>query len=260
MMKKPQLRVIAPSFFVSVLTAAISLLLISASGCESTLPNGNAAPAEPVKVSIETKFGSMVVLLSDSTPLHRDNFLQLVDSQYYDGLLFHRVIREFMVQGGDPMSRGAAENARLGSGGPGYTVPAEIRPDHVHRKGALSAARQGDNVNPQRNSSGSQFYIVQGRPFSDNELEGIEGRINAFANEYGNGLANVKDGQFAYSDEVKEMYKTVGGTPFLDMQYTVFGQVIEGLDIVDSIANVPTDRRRGDRPVEDVVMSIKRLN
>ena len=151
-------------------------------------------------------------------------------------------------------------NARLGSGGPGYTVEAEIRPDLLHVKGALSAARQGDNVNPERRSSGSQFYLVQGRQFSENELDGIEGRIASFANEYGNGLANVKNGQFEYSDESRELYKTVGGTPFLDMQYTVFGYVIEGLDIIDSIAAVPTDRRRGDRPLEDVVMSMKRLN
>ena len=139
-------------------------------------------------------------------------------------------------------------------------VEAEIRPDLLHVKGALSAARQGDNVNPERRSSGSQFYLVQGRQFSENELDGIEGRIASFANEYGNGLANVKNGQFEYSDESRELYKTVGGTPFLDMQYTVFGYVIEGLDIIDSIAAVPTDRRRGDRPQEDVVMSMKRLN
>ena len=122
------------------------------------------------------------------------------------------------------------------------------------------AARQGDNVNPERRSSGSQFYLVQGRPFSDNEMSGIEGRIANFSTEYGNGLANVENGQFVYSDEAREMYKTVGGTPFLDMQYTVFGYVVEGLDIIDSIAAVPTDRRRGDRPLEDVVMSMKRLN
>ncbi|MEC8336424.1 MAG: peptidylprolyl isomerase [Bacteroidota bacterium] len=218
------------------------------------------ASKEPAKVEIATKFGNMVVQLSDSTPQHRDNFLKLVDDQFYDSLIFHRVIREFMVQGGDPQSKGADANARLGSGGPGYTVEAEIRPDLLHVKGALSAARQGDNVNPERSSSGSQFYLVQGRQFSENELDGIEGRIASFANEYGNGLANVKNGKFEYSDESRELYNTVGGTPFLDMQYTVFGYVIEGLDIIDSIAAVPTDRRRGDRPLEDVVMSMKRLN
>lgn len=259
MMKKDQMRASVPTFFASFFVMAVSLLLMSASGCETPTAAGGDS-SEPVKVEIETKFGSMIVQLSDSTPQHRDNFLKLVDEQFYDSLIFHRVIREFMVQGGDPQSKGADVNARLGSGGPGYTVEAEIRPDHLHVKGALAAARQGDNVNPERRSSGSQFYLVQGRPFSDNEMDGIEGRIANFALEYGNGLANVENGQFVYSEEAREAYKTLGGTPFLDMQYTVFGFVIEGLDIVDSIAAVPTDRRRGDRPLEDVVMSMKRLN
>ena len=215
---------------------------------------------EPVRVEIETKFGSMIVQLSDSTPQHRDNFLKLVEEQFYDSLIFHRVIREFMVQGGDPQSKGAPASARLGSGGPGYTVEAEIRPDLLHFKGALSAARQGDNVNPTRRSSGSQFYLVQGRPFSDSEMSGIEGRIANSTVEYDNDLDNVENGQFVYSEEARSMYKTVGGTPFLDMQYTVFGYVIEGLDLIDSIAAVPTDRRRGDRPLDDVVMKVKRLN
>ena len=202
----------------------------------------------------------MVVQLSDSTPQHRDNFVKLVEEGFYDSLLFHRVIKEFMVQGGDPQSKGASENARLGSGGPGYTIEAEIRPDHLHIKGALAAARQGDNINPEKRSSGSQFYLVQGRPFSEVEMSGIEGRIANFANEYGNGLQNVENGQFVYSAESREAYQRLGGTPFLDMQYTVFGYVVEGLSIIDSIAAVETDRRRGDRPVEDVVMSMKRLN
>ncbi len=259
MMKKLQFRTSASSLFAAFLVTVVGLVLMSSSGCES-VKKGPMASTEPAKVQIVTKFGSMVVMLSDSTPQHRDNFLKLVDEQFYDSLIFHRVINEFMVQGGDPQSKGAAPNARLGSGGPGYTVEAEIRPDLLHYKGALSAARQGDNVNPERRSSGSQFYLVQGRPFSDNEMSGIEGRIANFSTEYGKGLANVENGQFVYSDEAREMYKTVGGTPFLDMQYTVFGYVVEGLDIVDSIASVPTDRRRGDRPLEDVVMSMKRLN
>ena len=213
----------------------------------------------PALVEITTQFGSMIVQLSDSTPQHRDNFLKLVEEQYYDGLIFHRVIQDFMIQGGDPQSREASANSRLGNGGPGYTIEAEIRPDLIHTKGALAAARQGDNVNPQRRSSGSQFYIVQGRPFGETELEGIENRIANFAQEYGNGLANVEDGQFAYSDEAREAYMTEGGTPFLDMQYTVFGQVISGLEIIDIIASVQTDRQRGDRPVQDVVMSMKRI-
>jgi cyclophilin family peptidyl-prolyl cis-trans isomerase len=172
------------------------MLIMSASGCEpGTAKEGGqagATPSLPAKVRIETTYGDMVVQLSDSTPKHRDNFLKLVEEGFYDSLLFHRVINEFMVQGGDPDSRGAAPGARLGSGGPGYRVDAEIRPDHLHFKGALAAARQGDNVNPLRQSSGSQFYIVQGRPFSDSEMSGVEGRIAAFAEEYGNGLANVE--------------------------------------------------------------------
>jgi len=257
MMKKAQMTSRTPYLFSSVFVVALSLLLMSSSGCESS---SGMASKEPAKVEILTKFGSMVVQLSDSTPQHRDNFLKLVEDQFYDSLIFHRVIQEFMVQGGDPQSKGAEANARLGSGGPGYTIEAEIRPDLLHVKGALSAARQGDNVNPERRSSGSQFYLVQGRPFSDNEMSGIEGRIAGFANDYGEGLANVENGQFVYSEAARELYKTVGGTPFLDMNYTVFGYVIEGLDIIDSIAAVPTDRRRGDRPLEDVVMSMKRLN
>ena len=256
-MKKAQMTSRTPYLFSSVFVVALSLLLMSSSGCESS---SGMASKEPAKVEILTKFGSMVVHLSDSTPQHRDNFLKLVEDQFYDSLIFHRVIQEFMVQGGDPQSKGAEANARLGSGGPGYTIEAEIRPDLLHVKGALSAARQGDNVNPERRSSGSQFYLVQGRPFSDNEMSGIEGRIAGFANDYGEGLANVENGQFVYSEEARELYKTVGGTPFLDMNYTVFGYVVEGLDIIDSIAAVPTDRRRGDRPLEDVVMSMKRLN
>ena len=256
-MKKAQMTSRTPYLFSSVFVVALSLLLMSSSGCESS---SGMASKEPAKVEILTKFGSMVVQLSDSTPQHRDNFLKLVEDQFYDSLIFHRVIQEFMVQGGDPQSKGAEANARLGSGGPGYTIEAEIRPDLLHVKGALSAARQGDNVNPERRSSGSQFYLVQGRPFSDNEMSGIEGRIAGFANDYGEGLANVENGQFVYSEAARELYKTVGGTPFLDMNYTVFGYVIEGLDIIDSIAAVPTDRRRGDRPLEDVVMSMKRLN
>lgn len=256
-MKKGQIFSNASLLFPSLFVVALSLLLMSSSGCESS---SGMASQEPAKVEIMTKFGPMIVQLSDSTPQHRDNFLKLVDEQFYDSLIFHRVIREFMVQGGDPQSKGAQANARLGSGGPGYTIEAEIRPDLLHVKGALSAARQGDNVNPERRSSGSQFYLVQGRLFSDNEMDGIEGRIADFALEYGQGLANVENGQFVYSEEARDMYKTVGGTPFLDMQYTVFGYVIEGLDIIDSIAAVPTDRRRGDRPLEDVVMSMKRLN
>lgn len=263
MTKKHQMRISSTTLFSSLGLLGLSILIMSASGCEpGTTKEGSqagTAPSLPAKVRIETTYGDMVVQLSDSTPKHRDNFLKLVEEGFYDSLLFHRVINEFMVQGGDPDSRGAAQGARLGSGGPGYRVDAEIRPDLLHFKGALAAARQGDNVNPLRQSSGSQFYIVQGRPFSDSEMSGVEGRIAAFAEEYGNGLANVENGQFVYSEASRARYKSEGGTPFLDMQYTVFGYVVEGLDVVDSIASVPTDRRRGDRPLEDVVMRMERI-
>ena len=187
----------------------------------------------------------MVIELSDSTPGHRDNFLKLASEGFYNDLLFHRVINGFMIQGGDPESRGAEPNTRLGGGGPGYTIPAEIRADHLHVRGALAAARQGDAVNPEKKSSGSQFYIVQGKTWTDSQLSQMEMRANAVMPS------------FKFSEENKEVYKTVGGTPFLDMNYTVFGQVIEGLDIIDSIANVKT--LPGDRPVEDVKFSVEIL-
>ncbi len=191
---------------------------------------------------IETSHGNMTVELYNETPQHRDNFLKLVEEGFFNDLLFHRVIQNFMIQGGDPNSRGATAGVPLGSGGPGYTVPAEFNPKFVHMKGALSAARQGDQVNPQKASSGSQFYIVQGKIESDQTLDGMQQR---------NGIE--------YTAEQRETYKNVGGTPFLDMQYTVFGRVVEGLDVIDKIAAVQTDRRAGDRPLEDVKMKIKVL-
>ena len=192
----------------------------------------------PCLVEILTPYGRMVVQLYDETPKHRDNFIHLVEQGYYDSLLFHRVIRGFMVQGGDPNSRGAAPEARLGSGGPGYQVDAEILPSLVHHKGALCAARMSDGVNPQRRSSGSQFYIVQGNKATDGILDGVEARKG-----------------FRYTAEQRETYKRVGGTPHLDQDYTVFGMVIEGLDVIDKIAATPT--RAGDRPEEDVWMVIR---
>ena len=146
--------------------------LISASGCNEKGPEG------PRQVIIHTSFGDMVVALSDSTPGHRDNFIQLVETGFYDSLQFHRVIKDFMIQGGDPESKLATRSSRLGSGGPGYTVPQEIRTDHLHFKGALAAARQGDGANPKRASSGSQFYLVHGRSFSEKELLQVQARVN----------------------------------------------------------------------------------
>lgn len=189
-------------------------------------------------VRIKTPYGDMLVELSDETPKHRDNFLSLVEKGYYNGLLFHRVMRNFMIQGGDPDSRNASKGQMLGSGGPGYTIPAEFNPNLVHIKGAVAAARRGDQVNPQRASSGSQFYIVQGKTFTDAELDQIE-----------------RDNHIKYTPEQREAYKTIGGTPFLDGQYTVFGKVTEGLDVIDQITAQPTDR--ANRPLEDIEMEIE---
>ena len=210
--------------------------------CSSSQP---AVQQGPQRVLIETSLGQMIVELSDSTPGHCDNFVKLVDEGFYDDLLFHRVIKGFMVQGGDPGSRGAKSGKRLGSGGPGYTLDAEIRSDHLHTKGALSAARQGDNVNPAKKSSGSQFYLVQGKQQKAGQLRKTQRKIQS----------NNPD--FEYSEEQLEAYSTQGGTPFLDMEYTVFGYVVSGLDIIDSIAAVKT--ARGDRPVEDVTMKMRMI-
>lgn len=187
------------------------------------------------RVLVKTNMGDLTILLSDKTPQHRDNFLKLVNEGFYNGLLFHRVINGFMIQGGDPNSKNAGPNDRLGSGGPGYTVPAEMIPELIHQKGALAAARTGDGVNPERKSSGSQFYIVHGGPLSDQQLDKIEQQSGV-----------------SYSDEQRELYKTIGGTPFLDHNYTVYGKVVEGMEIVDKIAETKT--APGDRPVEDVVI------
>lgn len=197
----------------------------------------------PTQVALETQFGTMTIEVFDDTPAHRDNFIKLVEEGFYNDQLFHRVIKDFMVQGGDPNSRGAAPGARLGTGGPGYTIEAEMDSTHLHIKGALSAARQGDQVNPEKRSSGSQFYLVQGKTYTEDELANFESRMQK--NHPG----------FAYTDSQKEAYASAGGTPFLDMEYTVFGQVIDGLDIIDSIAAVRT--ARGDRPLQDVTMRMR---
>lgn len=189
------------------------------------------------KVRIETPYGDMVVKLYDETPKHRDNFIKLVKGGFYDNLLFHRVIENFMIQGGDPDSKDAPAGKMLGVGDVGYTVPAEFVSGLYHKKGALSAARQGDAVNPAKASSGCQFYIVQGQVYPQEMFSMFESR----------GLK--------LNDEQKQLYSTVGGTPHLDGDYTVFGEVIEGLDVIDKIAAVQTDR--ADRPVEDVWMKMR---
>ncbi len=187
---------------------------------------------EPI-VELQTSMGNIKVKLYKDTPLHRDNFIKLVSGGFYDGVLFHRVIKDFMIQTGDPESINASADMSLGAGGPGYNIEAEILPNHFHKKGALSAARKGDNVNPKKESSGSQFYIVQGQVFDDATLNSIEER---------NGIKFTK--------EQRNIYKTLGGTPHLDGDYTVFGEVVEGLEVVDAIAGVVTGA--GDRPVSDV--------
>lgn len=175
-------------------------------------------------VLLETNYGDIVIRLSDSTPLHRDNFLKLVKTGYYDSVLFHRVIRNFMIQGGDPTSKHAKPGEPLGNGGPDYTIPAEFRTGLFHKKGVIAAAR---NDNPEKASSGSQFYIVQGKIFTDAGLDSVETyRLNG---------RKIPPGQ-------REVYKTVGGTPHLDQNYTVFGEVVKGLDVVDKIAAVPTSK------------------
>jgi peptidyl-prolyl cis-trans isomerase B (cyclophilin B) len=192
-------------------------------------------------VEITTPYGKMVISLSDKTPGHRDNFIKLVEEGFYTDLLFHRVIDGFMIQGGDPTSRGAGKNAMLGSGGPGYQIPAEFDQELAHVKGALAAARTGDAGNPERKSSGSQFYIVSGRPVADRDLDAMQTRKG-----------------ITYSTETRKAYLENGGVPFLDADYTVFGQVVEGLEVIDAIANAATDGR--DRPVEDVTMQIRVIN
>ena len=236
-----------------------------------------------MKVRIQTMLGDIVVRLFDETPLHRDNFVKLVKEGYYDGTLFHRVIKDFMVQGGDPDSKGAPAGKMLGMGGPGYTIEAEIKDSLFHKRGALAAARQGDQVNPERRSSGSQFYIVWGQVYSEGQLrqfskqlrmQRVQNAFNALAAEHRSeimqmrkernraGLQELQDrlvaeaekrvGNVGLSDEQIQVYSTVGGTPHLDGQYTVFGEVEEGLDVVEMIQGTATGR--GDRPVDDIEM------
>lgn len=196
-------------------------------------------------IELVTTEGTIVLRLSDSTPLHRDNFLRLVKAHYFDSVLFHRVIRNFMIQSGDPDSRRAVAGQPLGNGGPDYMIPAEFRASLFHRKGALAAAREGDDVNPEKKSSGSQFYIVQGRKFTDAGLDSLQ--------TYRLKGRKIPDNQRA-------VYRTEGGTPHLDQNYTVFGEVVRGLDVVDKIAAVPTSKGEDrDRPLQDVRIIKARL-
>ena len=213
--------------------------------CNPKLSNGLRKNDLKRDVEMVTSMGTMVIRLSDSTPMHRDNFLKLVKQHYYDSILFHRVINHFMIQAGDPESKRAEPGKPLGNGEPGYTIPAEFRPTIFHKKGVIAAARTGDDVNPKKASSGSQFYIVQGRVFTDVSLDSVE-------------TFRLKGRKLPV--EHRAVYKTIGGTPHLDQGYTVFGELVSGTKVLDSIAAVSTSGRQGgDRPLKDVRIISARL-
>ena len=191
------------------------------------------------KAVITTEFGDIEILLYDGTPKHRDNFIKLAKEGFYDGLLFHRIIKDFVIQGGDPVSRNASKGELLGGSGPGYTIPAEINSSFYHKKGAIAAARQGDQVNPQRASSGSQFYIVTGTTLTPVQL---------------NQLA-AQGGRPQFTEQMINDYTSKGGTPHLDGAYTVFGEVIKGIEIVEKLGQLPTDAYN--RPNNDIRFRVK---
>lgn len=219
-------------------------MIIALAACNPKIGDGLRKNDLKRDVEMVTDKGTMIIRLSDSTPLHRNNFIKLVKEHYYDSILFHRVIKNFMVQAGDPNSKKAKSDDHLGNGGPKYTVPAEFRQSLFHYKGVIAAAREGDNVNPQKVSSGSQFYIVQGRVFTDAGLDSVE-------------TFRLKRKLPA---EHRAVYKTLGGSPHLDQNYTIFGEVISGIAVVDSIANIKTSGREGgDRPLQDIKIIKARL-
>lgn len=220
-------------------------LLAIAVACNPKLGNGLRKKDLHKDVEMVTDKGTMVIRLSDSTPLHRDNFLKLVKEGFYDSILFHRVIKNFMVQAGDPNSKKPKPGETYGDGGPEYTIPAEFRTSMYHKKGVVAAARTGDDINPQRASSGAQFYVVQGKVFTDAGLDSVE-------------RFRLKGRKLPVAH--RAVYKTLGGAPHLDQNYTIFGEVIRGLPVVDSIAVVPTaGRAGGDRPLQDVRIIKARL-
>lgn len=262
----------------------VLFLLLGVTACSQPAPRGGT----PIVV-ISTDMGDIKIKLYDETPQHRDNFLKLAREGFYNDLLFHRVIKQFMIQGGDPASRNAAPGTRLGGGNPGYTIPAELMPALYHKKGALAAARTGDQVNPKRESSGSQFYIVVGKVWRGGELDTLEMKLadnqrqliyrnlftpaqeelNKLRQENKTEAFNAKMATlqakadslvkaspvYRFSQEQRTTYTTTGGTPHLDGAYTVFGEVIEGLDVLDKIVVVKTDQ--ADRPLQDVKMKVK---
>ncbi|HZJ79292.1 MAG TPA: peptidylprolyl isomerase [Dysgonamonadaceae bacterium] len=218
----------------------VLLILFGLSSCSIL----NLGKMKNQKVKIETTEGDISLLLYDDTPLHRDNFVKLVKSKFYDGVLFHRVIDEFMIQGGDPTSKNAEPGKMLGEGDVGYTIPAEFRtPQLYHKRGALAAAREGDDENPDKASSGCQFYIVVGKQFTNEQLDQMEAsKINK------HGHAN--ESTYKFSEQARTDYSAIGGTPHLDGNYTVYGEVLTGMDVVDKIAQTRTNR--ADRPREDI--------
>ena len=273
------------NLFLSIMMVALTMMSCSANNADS---QSNATKGKTdnnmTKVELETTYGSIIVELYNETPQHRDNFIKLVNSGYYDGVLFHRVIKDFMIQTGDGNSKTAGPDTSLGDGDPGYTIEAEfVYPKYFHKRGALAAARTGDQVNPDRRSSGSQFYIVTGKIYGSDELKAMTQRmadmqkqdifrrlvtenrerieemqrnqdndgLNALRNELIQQTeAEAAQNPFSLTDEQLDAYTSIGGTPHLDGQYTVFGEVIKGMDVVDKIQNVTTGRM--DRPTVDV--------
>lgn len=267
------------------LTFIALIALTSFAGCK-------AQKTGPVTILVSTDLGNIKIKLYDETPLHKANFIKLTRDGVYTDLLFHRIIKDFMIQGGDPDSKKAEPGKRLGSGSLGYMVPAEFNPALYHKKGALAAARTGGPSNPEKKSSASQFYIVQGKKFTNGQLDTLiiqknmqlkneimgkvaqpyQNQLNQFKttnNEAGFGkLVNMinikvdsiydKTAKYAFSTAQRMTYTTIGGTPHLDGDYTVFGEVIEGLDVVDKIAAVEKDQ--SDRPVKDIKFKITIIN
>ncbi|MBN8855917.1 MAG: peptidylprolyl isomerase [Sphingobacteriales bacterium 50-39] len=229
-------------FGISLLVLAV----ITIYSCNPRLAGGLRKHDLHKDVEMITTRGTIILRLSDSTPLHSGNFRTLVKKGYYDSILFHRVIRRFMIQAGDPNSKHATAGASLGDGGPAYTVPAEFRTFLFHKRGALAAAREGDDVNPQKASSGSQFYIVQGKVFSPAGLDSIE-------------QFRLKGRKIP--EDQRAVYQSLGGAPHLDQGYTVFGEVIRGMDVVDSIAAAPTSGRPNDRPLQEIrILKMRLIN
>lgn len=268
-----------------IFRTAFLLASLTIGSCSNAQNNVNG----PV-VLIKTEFGDIKLVLYNETPKHRDNFLKLAKEGFYDGTLFHRVIKEFMIQGGDPDTRNAQPGQKLGNGGPGYTIDPEFNPKLIHKRGALAAARLGDNINPGKKSSGSQFYIVQGQVIPPNQVSAfVDDQNKQLAQKMMNQLAmgkrdslmlfqknNDKPGfdklverlkheavtqatqnPYKLTDEQYRIYTTIGGSPSLDGEYTVFGEVIEGLAVIDAIAAQQTGPN--DRPVKDIRMEVKVL-